>query len=228
MADKLFDKKWVGMIIYFYVFCVLLALVEVQIEGPHGWASGNEHTWRPGEGWWTPLWHMGMGDQKELTGYHLLMNGFLLLVMHQHFFLGLKWSFKEEARALTRFVIIGTFWDLYWFLFNPAYGLGRFDHAHVWWHTQWVWGIPKHYLFMPIATMTTIVALNLCHFVAWLKRDIVGEWSRRLWQLAWNSRKQCGSEILTELNLLFATIGAFFVLTAATIAVAAAVVPYRP
>lgn len=223
----MFNRKFWGIVAYLYVFCVLLALLEIQIEGPDGWASGNPNVWMPGEGWWTPLWHMGMGDRKELTGYHLFMNGFLLLVMHQHFFLGVKWSAREEARALTRFVVIGTFWDLYWFLFNPAYGLGRFDHAHVWWHTQWVWGIPKHYLFMPVATTATVVLLNAIHYVRWLKRDVFGEWSRQLWRLAWNSRKQCADETQDELKLLYATIGAFLVLTAATIGVAELVVPYR-
>ena len=47
------------------------------------------------------------------------------------------------------------FWiveDFLWFVFNPAYGIARFDPAHVAWHKHWLWHAPVEYwIFTPVA-----------------------------------------------------------------------------
>ncbi len=68
----------------FYLFglCILLAYLEVQIEGPHGWAE-RLPTWRPqSHAWYARLYTRLMG-QKQLTGYHIGM--FLLVLFGLHF-----------------------------------------------------------------------------------------------------------------------------------------------
>ena len=70
---------------YLFVLAFFLALLEVQIEGRHGWAK-KLPTWRPHAGkWYARLYAKIMGG-KELTGYHAAIFGFVLALLHFPFF----------------------------------------------------------------------------------------------------------------------------------------------
>ena len=80
----------------------LFALVEIQIEGPNGWAE-RLPTWRI-ENQWTRLFC----GRRPLTGYHLYVLLFVLLIVHLPYALSLVTpSLKAEFRILA-FLIL--FW----------------------------------------------------------------------------------------------------------------------
>ncbi len=134
---------------------LLFALVEIHIEGPHGWA-GNLPTWRI-ENRWTRLFY----GKRPLTGYHLYVQLFVLVMANVIWFLGLTpFTWRGEARVMA-FVIL--FWiteDFIWFLLNPAFGIRRFTKQHIWWHAPtWWWFMPRDYwIFIPIGLLLYYVS----------------------------------------------------------------------
>jgi hypothetical protein len=123
---------------YVFAMCLTLAYLEVQIEGPNGWASALP-TWRSTDPRLT--WVFG---GRPLTGYHLALNAFLLLTLHWPI-LFKRWSLVDECRVLQSFAVMAFVWDFLWFVLNPNFGLGRYDAAHVWWFRYWVFGLPVDY-----------------------------------------------------------------------------------
>ncbi len=121
----------------------VLAALEVQIEGPHGWAE-KLPTWRP-DGPIARFASRALGG-KTITGYHLLLNVFLLGMVHLPLAF-LPWTLQLEGWALSRFAFLLAFWDLQWFALNPHYGLARFDRERVTWHRRWVGRVPVDYLY---------------------------------------------------------------------------------
>lgn len=117
-----------------------VALLEIQIEGPHGWAQ-RLPTWRLQSRLWTRLF-----PGRPLTGYHLYLLLFIMLVAHLPFAFGMPWTWYREARAVA-FVLL--FWvaeDFLWFVLNPHFGLRRFSPEHIAWHRHaWWWLAPRDY-----------------------------------------------------------------------------------
>jgi hypothetical protein len=127
---------------------LLFALLEIQIEGSAGWASALP-TWRV-ENRWTRL----LFGQRALTGYHLYVHLFILVVVHLPYALALAPpSWAAEARILAFLALFWVLEDFLWFVLNPAYGLRRFTPEHAWWHAPgWWWIMPREYwLFTPAA-----------------------------------------------------------------------------
>jgi hypothetical protein len=116
------------------------ARLEIEIEGPDGWAASLP-TWRV-EG--HPLVRLLMGG-RPLTGYHLYALLFAALVFHFPAALFATWSWRLEARALAALIAFWIIEDLLWFLMNPAWGLRRFNRGQVSWHPHWVLGAPREY-----------------------------------------------------------------------------------
>ncbi|MEK7866731.1 MAG: hypothetical protein AAB434_08600 [Planctomycetota bacterium] len=123
---------------YLFVIALVLALLEVQIEGPHGWASSLP-TWRFDH----PRW-LALANGKPVTGYHVCMIGLLLLLFH---FPAVRepWSWRAEGELLSQFFLVAVFWDFLWFVLNPHYGLRRFRAGEVWWCKRWALGLPVDY-----------------------------------------------------------------------------------
>jgi hypothetical protein len=124
-------------------FVVLLGcwfgMVEVQIEGPDGWAA-KLPTWRITEGWFLAL----LGG-RPLTGYHAWIFTFIPLVFHLPCVLLARWSWRIEARVLGCVALFWIIEDFAWFVENPAFGWARFDREHAWWHQHWLLGLPVDY-----------------------------------------------------------------------------------
>ena len=59
---------------FLFVLALILAELEVQIEGPAGWAE-KLPTWRAKEGKWYSKGFQKMLSNKPMTGYHLAMFG---------------------------------------------------------------------------------------------------------------------------------------------------------
>ena len=117
------------------------ANVEIQIEGPHGWASSLP-TWRVEKHWLLEIFWGG----RPLTGYHAWVFSFMALAFHLPLFLAGRFTPKLEARCLGSLMVFWIAEDFLWFLLNPAYGLTRFRPAFVAWHVHWALGLPTDYL----------------------------------------------------------------------------------
>ncbi len=124
----------------------LFAMVEIQIEGPAGWAA-KLPTWRIEN---HPLLNWFWGG-KPLTGYHLWVFLFMAAVFHLPLALVGTFSLKLEARIIGSVMVFWILEDFLWFILNPAYGLARFRPDSVPWHKQWVLGIPTDYLVFFVA-----------------------------------------------------------------------------
>lgn len=119
---------------------ICFALLEIQIEGPNGWAA-NLPTWRLKN---TLLNRLFPG--RPLTGYHLWMLVFIAIVAHLPFTFGLPWTWRGELKAISFILIFWVVEDFAWFLLNPHYGLARFRPQFITWHQKaWWWIAPRDY-----------------------------------------------------------------------------------
>ena len=126
---------------------VLFALVEIQIEGPDGWAS-RLPTWRL-----ESAWTRRFLGARIVTGYHLYVHLFLLVAAHLPYGLGLlRPSPSAEARILAFLILFWILQDFLWFVLNPSFGIRRFGPRHAWWHApNWWWIMPRDYwIFTPL------------------------------------------------------------------------------
>ena len=94
------------------------ARVEIEIEGPHGWAESLP-TWRI-RNRWTKIFY----GNRPLTGYHFWLQVFVFVLMHAAFALNLSpWSWPAELRVIGFIIVFFIVEDFLWFVFNPAYGI---------------------------------------------------------------------------------------------------------
>ncbi|TAK05639.1 hypothetical protein EPO33_00625 [Patescibacteria group bacterium] len=129
------------------VLATVVAGLEIQIEGAHGWA-GELPCWRPeGHEWYARLWDAAMGG-KPMTGYHVFAFALWNLLFFIPFCFGVKITWSRAAEALMWSHLLAVLEDFLWFVWNPHYGLGRFAPEHIWWHADW-WGpVPSDYPLM--------------------------------------------------------------------------------
>lgn len=155
--------------LYLFILAVVLAVLEIQIEGEHGWAK-NLPTWRPKSDFWLAKIYRKFMSGKDLTGYHLAMFGFVFLIMHLPFFRGVEWSEINEWETLSLFFIFAITWDYLWFIFNPSYPLHKFKAEHIWWHKKWLGPLPlDYYLGILISFILYLpVYLKVGDFSWWL------------------------------------------------------------
>ena len=78
-------------VVYFYLIGFFLAILEIQMEGEHGWAA-KLPTWRAKPGSKIDKIFKKIASQKELTGYHTALMIFLLLFMHWPFIWNWNWN----------------------------------------------------------------------------------------------------------------------------------------
>lgn len=142
---------WVALLALFF------AQVEIQIEGPAGWAA-NLPTWRIESHWLLDLFWGG----RPMTGYHAWVFPFIALVFHLPAFIVGRWSWRLEARVIGAIMLFWVIEDLLWFVLNPAYGWAKLAPAHVAWHKHWWAGLPVDYW------ISSIVAAAL---LTWSYRD---------------------------------------------------------
>jgi hypothetical protein len=134
---------------------VFMALLEIQIEGPHGWAE-KLPTWRLD----SKLARTLFGG-RPITGYHFYFHLFVLTLVHLPYAFGVPFGWAVEFRIISFLIFFWIFEDFIWFLLNPAYGLGRFRKEHIPWHApNWWWIMPRDYwIMLPCAIALYLVAL---------------------------------------------------------------------
>jgi len=126
-----------AMGIYLFALAWVLAQLEIQIEGPHGWAE-KLPTWR-----WDSAAVLKWAG-KPITGYHVYLLLFIVLFMHFPM-VTQGWSAEKEAETMSLFFLLAVFWDFLWFVCNPHFGLSRFNAEKVWWFKTWLLGVPATY-----------------------------------------------------------------------------------
>jgi hypothetical protein len=141
------------------VVCALalwFALIEIEIEGPHGWAL-RLPTWFRTRG---PAGRIygALSGGKPFTGYHLFMAS-LPLVILQLPFAYTDWSGSAEIMVLATYLAFAIGWDYLWFILNPAYGLARFRRGEVWWYAgPWIGRLPLEY-YLAVAASFALAAI---------------------------------------------------------------------
>jgi hypothetical protein len=135
----------------------LFAQVEVQIEGPNGWASALP-TWRLETRWTRALF-----GKRAITGYHFWFQLFVFTMLHLPYALGtIPFSLRFELRILAFAMLFWVLEDFLWFVCNPAFGLSGFRRERAWWHAaNWWWILPRDYwLFVPAGIALYILSVN--------------------------------------------------------------------
>jgi len=145
---------------YLFLIAFALAHLEIQIEGPHGWAA-KLPTWR----WDSPGVRRWLG--KPVTGYHVWLMTVILLLLHVPQFYGGSW--EREADLLAMFFLLAVTWDVLLFGCNRHFGMARFRKGEVWWFPTWTLGVPRPYLMMIVLSVAAALAPAL-----W-----TGEWVSR-------------------------------------------------
>ena len=126
------------------------ALLEIQIEGPDGWAA-KLPTWRIEKRWAKLI----LGG-RPLTGYHLYSQLFLVFVLHTPVVLfDIPWNLTSEVRLGSFLVLFWITEDFLYFVFNPAFGIRKFKPQYIWWHKDaWWWIMPREdWVFGPLAVV---------------------------------------------------------------------------
>jgi len=141
----MFLELW--QLVYIFIIGLVLALLEIEIEGPNGWAK-NLPTKRI-KFWWSEK----LG--KELTGYHTALVCLLLLFFHLPMVLDLNFSWQKELLILTQYLYFVVYWDFLWFVLNPNFRLKDFKKGGVPWHSTWFLKAPTEYWIL--AVMAVIV-----------------------------------------------------------------------
>jgi hypothetical protein len=144
--------------LYVLAAAFVFARVEIEIEGPNGWAA-NLPTWRISNTW-TKIFY----GARPLTGYHFWMQVFVFLMAHSPFALQFQpWSWGRELQVIGFVILFFIAEDFLWFVLNPAYGIRRFRREHIWWHAPtWWWIMPRDYwVFTLIGIMVYAVGTHL-------------------------------------------------------------------
>lgn len=146
--------------IYIFILALVLAILEIQIEGQHGWAR-NLPTWRPKEPNWATKLYSKIMSGKEVTGYHLTMFSFVFLIFHLPYVFGLSMSLEHWLKTLSLLFIFMVLWDFLWFVLNPHYPLKQFKAEHLSFHHQkWFLGIPTDYWGGTIISLLVLIPIT--------------------------------------------------------------------
>lgn len=159
----------IWQLLYFYLIGLLLALLEIEIEGPVGWAKNLP----------TKRFKLGFYKKagKDITGYHLILQVFLLLFMHLPLVLERRFNWELEILIITQYLFFLVYWDFLWIVLNPHYRLKKFKKGgDISWHASWLMGLPTEYwlgiliaVFLPvIAFGWNQLAIQLTYLVTYL------------------------------------------------------------
>jgi len=128
----------VELILFTIVVAIILALLEIQIEGENGWAR-KLPTWRLKN----PL--KKFVNWPYLTGYHIYLQLLFITILQLPFLVGFPFSLKNEILIFEVYLLIVYLEDFFWFVFNPKWGIKRFFTEEVPWHSKKILFLPRNY-----------------------------------------------------------------------------------
>ena len=140
---------------YIFILAIVFAVLEIQIEGPAGWAK-NLPTWRPKTRNWAVKLYENIMSGKELTGYHLSMFLLVFMVFMLPFALGLAFNLDNFIKILAFYFLFVPLWDFIRFVLNPWYPLKSFQKDNVN-HKAWFLGMPTDYYFSSALSLVTVL-----------------------------------------------------------------------
>jgi hypothetical protein len=115
------------------LIAIILALLEIQIEGKHGWAGR------------LPTWKILLPNRTTLvTGYHFYLMLFFISACHL-VFIFIPWQLKTELLVLSLVIYTLLIEDFFWFALNPHFGLSKFAPKFIPWHKHWLGPLPTTY-----------------------------------------------------------------------------------
>ena len=129
---------------YVFILALILAILEVQIEGANGWAK-NLPTWRANPDKWYAKIYMKIMEGKEMTGYHMSLFSMIFLLFHFPFVSGLTWNIGNEIGMIIIFLFFIVTEDYLWFVINPHFTVKDFKGNHLFWHKKWFLLVPRDY-----------------------------------------------------------------------------------
>jgi hypothetical protein len=143
----------INLFIVALILAFAVAKLEIQIEGPDGWAK-NLPTWKIKN----KLTEFFFAEQP-LTGYHVWLVIVLLIAFHAGFAIGYPWSFSLELKIIGCFLAAIVFEDFFWFVLNPSFGIKKFNRIGAYWHKSWVGVFPGFYIkYMTIAILLIVLS----------------------------------------------------------------------
>jgi len=123
--------------VFISILAVRLAWLEIEIEGPHGWAKNTQTAEiKNGLTYWFFRFLLG---GRPVTVYHVYIFSVVLLIFHAPYFYGSVWTLSRELITLAHYLVAAALWDYLWFIFNPHYGVNKFKPATIWWHNNEAW-----------------------------------------------------------------------------------------
>ncbi len=161
--------------VYIFILAVVLAILEIQIEGPHGWAK-NLPAWKPHTHHPLAKLYARFMNGKQLTGYHVAMFIFVFLIFHLPYAFGLEFTLVSWLETLSLFFMFIVLWDFLWFVLNPHYPLSNFKKGMIEWHAHWLWFAPVDYYSGLILSFLIILPLSFTS----LGNDIFIWWATHL------------------------------------------------
>lgn len=131
--------------LWIFLLATTIALLEIQIEGAHGWAE-KLPCWRADPHSFVAKNYRRVMGKKPLTGYHIAIFSLGIIILHFPFSVT-SWTLVKELEVLSAFALMTVCEDFLWFIWNPHYGLRKFNAQAISWHKNWIWGIiPTDYL----------------------------------------------------------------------------------
>ena len=135
-----------SMLFFAVMMGLIIAKLEVNIEGKHGWAR-DLPTYRFSN--WLSRIIIG---KTQVTGYHVWLVVTIVMFLQFPFFMGFPWSLALELQILGLLFIGVIVEDFFWFIWNPAFGVKKFSKQHAPWH-RWIGPIPAMYLIYSLAAI---------------------------------------------------------------------------
>lgn len=162
--------------VYLFILATVLAILEIQIEGKNGWAM-NLPTWRPNKvNRFIKIYKKLMSD-REVTGYHITMFTFVLLILHLPYAFGQTLNLVNWLMTISLFFIFVILWDFLWFVLNPYHPLKKFNKEHIWWHKKWWARAPLDYylsiLLSFIVLLPAVFYYDAGYLITWWAAQIL-------------------------------------------------------
>lgn len=157
-----------------FISAVLFSLIEIEIEGKHGWAEK------------LPTAKKALG---HFTLYHVYMNSFVLatlsMIFIPRFTIACNTSTFSPWNAVCSFLFYTIAWflleDFLWFVLNPHYTMKKYQKKYIPWHKYWVTErMPLHNVIgllvlccLAFAEGSWILWLGLIVFGLWVSATLV-------------------------------------------------------
>lgn len=157
----------------FYVFmlALILALMEIQIEGRNGWAR-ELPTWRASPNSRIFKVFSMIMPGKDLTGYHMIFFVLIVMIFHFPYVQGFPFTFLNWLMTLSLMFLCMLMEDFLWFIFNPAFGLKKFFNNQVPWHERRFLKLPPDYFtaigssFL-VSLIALVISKNIIILIWW-------------------------------------------------------------